>query len=935
MTESRARRTVRRACAGIRPARLIALCAAALLGAHARALHAQSGATSERGAAALGSVLDGLGTTGRVLLIAAHPDDEDTQLIAWLTRGRKVETAYLSLTRGDGGQNLIGNELGEALGVIRTQELLSARRIDGGRQFFTRAFDFGFSKNAEETLNHWPRDTILGDVVRVVRAFRPQVIVGVFSGTPRDGHGHHQISGILAREVYDVSADTVRFPTAGYGMPWTVSKFYRNARFAPELQTVKMNTGEYDALLGRSYYEIAAESRSQHKSQGFGVLQRKGVFMDFLTREATRVPAPADAKTEQTLFDGIDTTWARLAARTPRADARAMLDSSDVAMRDARRVFRAQDPTATIAPLATALRLLRSARDASGTRPSLLLAAFGYPRPMLTDANGYFAIAAGRRTGPQPLGQPAGPQADAELWDALSLTIERAERALVLAAGVAVEAIAPRATFPVRESAKTNVNDSLPVAITVFNRGRASVMFANATIPVVDATGRVAAAVTASEAPRVIATDSALTINRFAMARTPTTAWWQGVSKPGDWFLTPISALDEAQQHARLSINATVQLTIAGVPVEIVAPVVNRFADPVKGDQQVPVAAVPGITIGLDNVVEFIRADVLVEREFRVHIQSAYPDSARVDVNIDLPAGLKADSAIRTRLLTPGAPSATLIFKVKGKVGPGRLQMGAIARHAGRASTTGYYTISFDHITPQNMYAPSGMWLQAVNVALPLRARVGYVPGVGDHGMDALRQLDVPYEKLDPASLENTDLSRFSAIVVGPRAYGASEALVANSAKLLDYAKKGGRLVVQYGQNEMTKPGIMPYPIQLTRTAARVTIEDAPVTVLQPKSPLLTLPNKIGADDWMGWVQERATYMPSVIDPRYTSVLAMNDPGEPVNNGALLVAPVGKGSYVYVTLALFRQLPNGVPGAARILMNLINPAPLPTVPLKM
>ncbi len=896
---------------------------------------AQSAASGDRGAAALGSTLDALGTTGRVLLIAAHPDDEDTQLIAWLTRGRKVETAYLSLTRGDGGQNLISNELGDALGVIRTQELMSARRIDGGRQFFTRAFDFGFSKNAEETLNHWPRDTILGDVVRVVRAFRPQVIVAVFSGTPRDGHGHHQISGILAREVYDISADTLRFPAAGYGMPWTVSKFYRNARFAPELQTVKMNTGEYDALLGRSYYEIAAESRSQHKSQGFGVLQRKGVFMGYLAREATRVAAPADAKSEQSLFDGVDTTWARLGARTSRADARAMLDSADVAMREARRVFRAQDPTPTIAPLATALGLLRSARETSGTRPKMLTTVFAFPRPMLTDANGWFAIPAGMRTGLQPM-QPAGPQADAELWDALSLTIDRAERALVLAAGVAVEAIAPRATFPVRESGKTNVNDSLPVAITVFNRGHASVTLTSAAIPVVDATGRVAAVTAAaSEAPRAIATDSAVTVNRFAMARTPTTAWWQALSRPGDWFLTPISALDEAQQQARTSTNAILQLSIAGVPVTVVAPIVNRFADPVKGDQQVPVAAVPGITIGLDNVVEYIRAGVPVEREFRVHILSAYPDSARVDVNIDLPAGLKADSAIRTRVLTPGAPSATLTFKVKGKVGAGRLQMGAIARHVGRASTTGYYTIAFDHITPQNMYAPSGMWLEAVNVALPLKARVGYVPGVGDHGMDALRQLDVPYEKLDPASLENTDLSRFSAIVVGPRAYGASEVLVANSAKLLDYAKKGGRLVVQYGQFEMTRPGIMPYPIQLTRSAARVTIEDAPVTVLQPKSPLLTLPNRIGVDDWSGWVQERALYMPSVIDPRYVSVLAMNDPGEPVNNGALLVAPVGKGSYVYVTLALFRQLPNGVPGAARILMNLINPAPLAAVPPKM
>ena len=198
--------------------------------------------TLDRGAAALGSTLASVGTTGRVLTVAAHPDDEDTPIIAWLAKGRHVETAYLSLTRGDGGQNLIGNELGEALGAIRTQELLSARRIDGGRQYFTRAYDFGFSKNAEETYTHWPKDSILGDVVRVVRAFRPHVMVAFFSGTPRDGHGHHQVSGILAREAYDLAADTVRFPVKGFGLPWTPQKFYRSARQAPDSATDRKST---------------------------------------------------------------------------------------------------------------------------------------------------------------------------------------------------------------------------------------------------------------------------------------------------------------------------------------------------------------------------------------------------------------------------------------------------------------------------------------------------------------------------------------------------------------------------------------------------------------------------------------------------------------------------------------------------------------------
>ena len=288
----------------------------------------------DRGATALGSALQGIGNTMRVLMIGAHPDDEDTQVIAWLSRGRHVETAYLSLTRGDGGQNAIGNELGEALGVIRTEELLAARRVDGGKQFFTRAYDYGFSKNAEEAFTQWPHEELLRDVVTIVRAYRPHVIIGVFSGTPRDGHGQHQAAGILAREAYDLAADTVRIPrsaSAGNG-PWTVSKFYRGASFRRENATFSFNVGEYDPLLGKSYAEIAAISRSQHRSQAFGTLQPLGARLDFLQREHSRVPAPADAKAEQGLFDGIDTTWARHRREVKGAVALAALDSLPAAI---------------------------------------------------------------------------------------------------------------------------------------------------------------------------------------------------------------------------------------------------------------------------------------------------------------------------------------------------------------------------------------------------------------------------------------------------------------------------------------------------------------------------------------------------------------------------------------------------------------------------
>lgn len=861
------------------------------------------GAVADRGAAALGSTLAGLGTTGRVLTIAAHPDDEDTQFITWLARGRHVETAYLSLTRGDGGQNLIGNELGEALGVIRTQELMAARRIDGGRQYFTRAFDFGFSKNAEETYQNWPKDTILGDVVRVVRAFRPHVVVAFFSGTPRDGHGHHQVSGLLAREAYDAAGDTVRYPVREFGPAWTPAKFYRSSRQAPDSASHRMNVGEYDPLLGRSYYEISAESRSQHKSQGFGVLQRKGTIFGFVKREASRVNEATPANSEKSIFDGVDTTWARLATRAVSAAARARIDSANVAMREARALYRAEEPTPTVAPLARALVMLRSARNGSGPQPQDLLSG-GLRQLPAMQASSEGAVRA----------------PDAELWDALSLTIERVERALVLAAGVAVEATAPKGTMPVREPVKRNVNDSLPVTITVFNRGRAPVSFVSARAA--DGSGL------AGTAPVAIEPDSAFTTQRFARASAATAPWWRFAGRRGAaWFRTPIDSRDEAMQQARTSLQTRTVLQIAGVPVEIVSPIVNRYADPVKGDQQTPVAAVPGITIGLENVMEYIRAGVPVERDFRVRILSEYASAETVTVSVTLPKGLTADSVDRVRVLSPEASSAVVVFRLRGMLAPGQHQLGAIALHQGAASTSGYATIAYDHIVPQKMYGASGMYLSAVSVKLPPRVRVGYIAGVGDNGMDALRQLDVAVEPLDPSSLGSGDLSRFSSIIVGPRAYEASEALARNNPRLLAYARNGGNLVVQYGQREMMRPGIMPYPITLSQPAARVTLEGAPVRVLRPDSPLLTTPNRIGPADWADWVQERATYMPTTAAPQYTPLLGMNDPDEPENVNGLLQAKVGKGTYTYVTLALFRQLPNGVPGAARILLNLVAAPP--------
>ena len=382
-------------------------------------------AAQERGAVALAGLIDGLGVTTRVLMIGAHPDDEDTRLITWLSRGRHVETAYLSLTRGDGGQNLIGNELSEALGAIRTEELLAARRVDGARQFFARAYDFGFSKDSAEALRHWPREELLGDIVTVVRRFRPHVIVSVFSGTSRDGHGQHQVSGLLAQEAYAVSGDTARFPTATYGAAWTSQKLYRATFFDPQSGTYRFNVGAYDPLLGRSYAELAALSRSQHKSQAFGSLQRKGAAISSVRRLASRVNAELPAEREASLFDGVDTTLVRLVDESC-GRPRSALDSLQAAIDGAERAFDVHDPVPARRALA------RVARVFGGFGPN-----------------------------------PGSSRCTDERWKDSQLTFTRIksklDSALMLSAGVAVEAEVPRELVV--------LGDTIPVTVRVFNRG--------------------------------------------------------------------------------------------------------------------------------------------------------------------------------------------------------------------------------------------------------------------------------------------------------------------------------------------------------------------------------------------------------------------------------------------------------------------------------
>lgn len=744
----------------------------------------------------------------RVLVIAAHPDDEDTQLITWLSRGGRAATAYLSLTRGDGGQNLIGNELGEQLGVIRTEELLAARRVDGAHQFFTRAYDFGFSKTADETFAHWPKDSLLEDVVTVIRQWRPQVIVAVFSGTPRDGHGQHQVSAILAKEAYEsAAADTVRFPVSKFGAAWTPLKFYRFAGFNLAEPTLRINVGEYNPKLGKSYAEIAAESRSQHKSQGFGSLQRKGPVWDQLRRESSRVNADAPASSEKSIFDGLPDPG--------KADPASLSDISE----------RLQD--------------------------------------------------------------------------------------------ISLDAVADRRYLALGDSAR--------VTATLYNRSNKAVEMMRINQP----------NVSPYPGPQLsvrVAADSSYQWMFYVHGNVITQPWWLATPRSGDlftprlpifrdttrWDLTPE---DEREKHNWIT-------ALVGTPGgdrlgEIRTPIVYHYADPVRGDIQQPLSVTPALSVTLDRAVELARANAPLDRFFNVKLRSAMMSKRPVTVTLSLPAGLTADSASRTITLD-SAGSRTVSFHVRGKLTPGTHSLGAVGAVDGETYSNGYIPIEYEHITPERIYRPSTVTISAIDAAVPARLKVGYIPGVGDNVEPTLVQLGIPVTTVQPSEIPTVDLSRFSTVVVGPRAYQASRELIDNNPYLLAYVKNGGTLVVQYGQYEMTGSGMMPYPVMLSRPADRITEEVAPLTILDAASPAFNYPNKITLADFDGWVQERSLYMPRTFDSHYHALISGNDPGAPSNSGMILVTPYGKGLYVYTTLAFFRQLPAGVPGGARLFVNLLS-----------
>jgi LmbE family N-acetylglucosaminyl deacetylase len=797
-----------------------------------------------------------LGVVGGALYVAAHPDDENTAMLAWLANERLMRTAYLSVTRGDGGQNLIGQETGPLLGIIRTQELLQARRIDGAEQMFTRAIDFGYSKTATETLQTWDHEAVLADVVWAIRRFQPDVIVTRFPPTGEGGHGHHTSSAILAEEAFVAAADPARFPEQlRHVAPWQAKRILWN-RFSfgrpidpndPSVaKSLRVDLGTYNTLLGRAYTEIAAVSRSQHKSQGFGSAERRGTVINYFDHRGGD-PATRD------LFEGIDTSWARYPGG----------EQIGALLKEAADTFDPDRPQKSLPPLVKALAAA------------------------------------------QQLAAREGWKIEQRPW--LQQRIVDINDAIRDCAGIAIDLSAA-------DSSVTRGSE-LPVSVTVVNRSdypfRLSMIGSTYAV-------KNPAPGTPLENNKPVKTDITL---KMPAGRSYSQPYWLVEDPKKGLYTVTDQRLIGLPDVSHLSVIVTLD-DPQGNTFFYNAPVVYRWTDPVKGEQTRDVDVVPGVSLKTgSNVYVFPDAK---PRLVSVWMRSYGPVEGTLQ--LAMPEGWKAEPAsVPVKLAAKGEESQAT-FTVTPPAGESTSALRAQFTTAdGTVLYEGIVDVDYPHIPAQRVLGDATAKLVRADIK-HRGTSIGYIMGSGDDIPNILRQVGYDVTLITDADLDRADFAKYDAIVAGIRAYNTRDRLRLAHDKLMKYVENGGTMVVQYNTanqlDDLAVPVPGPYPFKITRD--RVTVEEAPVKLLASTHAVLNTPNKITAKDFDGWVQERGLYFTSDWDPRYTAVLATNDPGEPEKPGGQLVAQHGKGTFVYTGYAWWRQLPAGVPGAIRAFVNLVS-----------
>ena len=837
----------------------------------------------------LGLALRQLNSAATFLMITAHPDDENNALLARFAKGEGHRTVLLTATRGDGGQNEIGAELFDALAVLRTEELRAAHRLDGAEQYYTRAIDFGFSFSVEETFERWGREEILGDIVRVIRTVRPDVISAMEPGG-RGGGQHHQASARLAREAFRAAADPARFPEQiSEGLrPWQAQKFYFRAGFPfglgllppgfrfrvepdPELTTVHL--GRYDPLLGTTYAEIGSRARSMHKCQGMSqliALPAGAVGAQYRLADTT-IPGQTSAG-ETSLFDGVDTSiegLARFAGADPPAGLTRALSALGAHAREALRGFDAEGMAGARASVMAGLEAVRDLRGGLGAT----------------------GLSEGARR---------------EIDFRLQAKERQFERAAVLAHGVRLEALA--------DDGVVTPGQSVTVELLAANRGDAPVAVRGVTLTGFDGG---AAACDAGRAPAGGVFECSLA-GSVPVDAAMTGVHWTHVEGADRYAFDPDVPFGAAFRPT--PFRAAFELELGATRVTVERPVEHRYVNDIfTGEKRMELHVAPRLSVSMTPEVAIIPTGSEAPREVRVTVTNTGREPVDGSVRLEAPAGWSVTPAAVPVPLSREDESRTVRFRVSAAGSPaGEYRVGAVVDLAGREFTRGYQVVEYAHTERRHIGQSATGTFKVIDVAIAPDLTVGYIEGVGDAVPPAIEQLGARLEFISADELAWGDLDRFDVIVTGVRAYERREDLRANNGRLLEYVAAGGTVIVQYNKFEFNQAQYGPYAAVVSRN--RVTDEGAPIRVLANDHPVFAWPNAIGPATWEGWVQERGLYFLGERDDRYADLVELEDtfeynPG--VKRGALVETRSGEGRWIYLGLGLWAPTPRRHHGRLR------------------
>ncbi len=870
----------------------------------------------ETGAAGLQLMLRRLQTTGRLMQVDAHPDDEDGGMLTLEARGKGVSTLLMTLTRGEGGQNELGSNLFDVLGVVRTLEVLAADRYYGVEQRFSRVADFGYSKTPEETFQKWQgHDIALADIVRVIRTFRPDVLIARFSGTERDGHGHHQASAILTKEAFRAAADPDRFPEQiKEGLqPWQPKKLYIGnvCGFGASTcdaanYTVRLNTGKEDPLLGESYVQFAVEGLRHQRSQALGgVSIPKGDRFAHYKLVDSVVESPKDKDGhEQDFFDGIDTTLPGLASRLG-------------------------DEEKTVPWLQSRLAQIQAAIDKAKATAA---EDANSPATSLAEASGETGLLIQEIEKSQ-----LSAQGKSSILTALNEKWSQLSKAAALASGVSMHVVVDEPIGASPETAFMAVPGQTFEVTTTLSGAELP--------PGVPSTNLLLPKGWNSKILSRIA-EGKNSITRFKVYVPPTAELTRPYWHRNDPETETVNAIDEPEYQTLPLPPPPVKAS--GFPYKpgagfITAICMVRYKDASGQVAERPLAVAPAFSAMLDPgeqvvptedgptpVVKAAVSSNLDSKTMQNTHWAGDPEKDEGSLRVEVPESWRVEPEEKQLQFRERGERQSANFTVHpGSRTEERKTIRASLKSSHRTYTEGYTVVTRADLGTFYYYQPAVQRVSIVDVKVPKDLKLGYIMGAGDDLPTVLEQIGMNVTMIPADKLASEDLSKYQTIVLGIRAYDTQKDVIANNKRLLDYVQAGGRLVVQY--NTMGSFGVpidfnagkyTPYPATLSR--ARVSVEEAPVKILDPANPIFHSPNEITQKDFEGWVQERGLYFMSQWDANFTPLLESHDPGEGEQKGGLLVAHYGKGTYIYTGYAFFRQLPAGVPGAVRLFVNLIS-----------